>query len=102
MSKKLNFHQFGHVMGFEMKIKKHLESRNAERVKDYLCAAFNTWNPKNAENHPCIEFIREGQAFLKEEGWKVGLYNWGEEKGVQYTCVSPNDEWYRSHYEYNS
>lgn len=96
----INFNLLGESMSFNAKLLKHINAENPERVKDYLCAGFDSFNPKNIKCHPCLEMIRYAENFMRDKGWKCGLYNWGPEKGVQYTCVSPNDEWYRSHYQH--
>ena len=78
----------------------NFNNMGAERVKDYLIAAFNTANPHKPKSHPCFDVIIKAEKLMTELGWKVGFYDWGEGKGLQYTCISPNNEWYRSHYIY--
>lgn len=88
-------------MSYQMKLLKHMERRDPSRVKDYLCAGFDTFDPTHIKNHPAIDIIRDAEKMMREEGWKVGGYDWGPGKGRQYTCVSPNGEWYRSHYPHD-
>lgn len=96
----INFNTVGVALSFQVKLLKHMSASNHVRVKDYLCAGFDTFPPKEIKNHPCAGVIKDAEEFLRKHGWKCGLYDWGPEKGIQYTCVSPNDEWYRSHYTY--
>lgn len=95
----LQFNSFGTAMGFQMKVMKHMESNNPEKVKDYMCAAYDTVNPETAANHPCIDIIREAKKFLENNGWKVGTMAW-KDQGVQLVCISPDGSFYRSHYQH--
>lgn len=98
---RINFNNAGACLSFEMKLRKHINAGNCYRVKDYLCAAYNTWCPKgdNFAGHPCCASISEGTEFLKSHGWHVGLSEW-KNIGEQLICVSPNDEYYHSSYNY--
>lgn len=93
---------FDMVMGFDLKIRKHIENNNPDRVKDYLCKAYDTFNPssKTYKNHPCFEFISEGLEFLKRNGWITKISTWGGE-GRQLTLVSPDGSYYCSHYDHS-
>lgn len=96
----VNFNTIGNILGLQTKLLKHMANDDPERVKDYVCAAFDNWNPMDAGNHPCVKILTEAQTFLKEHGWQCGTSDWGEGKGLQVTCVSPEDNWYRSHYNH--
>lgn len=96
----INFNYLGESMGFNEKIKKHIADRNPEKLKDYLTHAFDNINPYYPEEHPCLLTIKAAEKVMWELGWKCGFYNWGDDKGLQYTCVSPDNRWYRSHYTY--
>lgn len=96
----INFNNMGDAMGFRSKLLKHMNERNGERIKDYLTVAFNNVDPHKPETHPCFDVINKAEKLMAELGWKTGFYDWGEGKGLQYTCVSPDNRWYRSHYTY--
>lgn len=63
-----NFDSLGNAMGFNEKIKTHLKNQDCDRLKDYICAAYDTFNPEKAEDYPCFEPINEAIQFLKTRG----------------------------------
>ena len=95
----INFDLLGEAMSFSMKVRKHVSDDNPYRVKDYLTVAFDNIDPRYPGQHPCFEVIKEGVSYLLNRGWRVTVYDWGEGKGEQFTCVSPSGEWFRSHYQ---
>lgn len=96
-----DFNQFGHVMNVNMKIAKHVSARNCNRVKDYICSAYDTFNPSKEtyKNHPCFEMLSKGVDFLKTCGWKVGVAPW-KEIGEQVIIVSPDGDYYHSKFDH--
>lgn len=96
----MNFNLFGQCMAFNLKLIKHREAGNCEKTKDYICAAFDTFNPVEYKNHPCWEQIHESIEFLKSQGWKVRYMDW-KDQGKQIVCVSPNEIYYRSKYNHS-
>lgn len=88
------------AMSYQMKLIKHMNLNHEDKVKDYLVAGFDNFNPGDFLDHPCMSVIKDAANWLMSKGWKVGVYDWRGEKGLQFTCISPNNEWYRSHYKY--
>jgi len=70
-----------------------------DELKDFLCAVFDKYDPKDIEKHPAWDAIAEAIDWFRKKGWKVGTYDWGD-KGLQFTCTSPSGQWYRSHYNH--
>lgn len=100
MNNNINFGGVGNALSFSMKLQKHINLGDCDRIKDYLTKAFDTVNPTQPEKHPCKDVINEGICFLNKHGWKVLFYDWGNSKGIQLTCISPDEKWYRSHYQH--
>ena len=98
----MKFDGIGKIIGYRVKLIKHMnDTKDPHRVKDYLTVGYDDIDPSSPESHPCWEDIKGASEWLKERGWKVMLYDWGTEKGVQFTCISPDNKWYRSHYDHN-
>lgn len=96
-----DFSAVGAVMSFNMKIAKHVGSGNCNRVKDYICSAYDTFNPSRGtyKNHPCFEMISKGVDFLKARGWKVAVAPW-KEIGEQVIVMSPEGDYYHSKFDH--
>ena len=94
-----NFSLLGNCMSFNMKVMKHMEQNNPERVKDYICAAYDSFNPDNFNQHPCAEILRDANKFLRSKGWKVGMGIW-KNIGNQIIVISPNNDYYHSKYNH--
>ena len=93
-----DFSLVGNVLSFNVKMMKHIESDNLDRVKDYLCSAFDTFDPIEKQSHPCLEIIKEGVNLLVSNGWNVGVTEW-KDIGRQLVIISPDDKYYHSAYE---
>lgn len=95
-----NFNLLGNAMSFNSKMIKHIQSNNPLRVKDYICAAFDTFNPSyDPSDHPCWDTISQGVKYLKSLGWKV--FPAKDIRGnIQIFLKAPTGEYYHSHYNY--
>ena len=93
-----NFDLLGHILSFNSKLHKHILANNPDRVKDYLCKAYDTISPANPKAHPCWDHIREGVKFLEAKGWKVGAAPW-KELGKQLIIISPDGAYYHSKFK---
>ena len=95
----VNFNLMGTAMGFNVKLLKHINAGDAERIKDYLCAAFDGKDPLNFDTHPCSDMIRAGIDLIKSKGWKVYVGKW-KTIGDQLIVVSPEGKYYHSKFEH--
>lgn len=93
------FGNFGHSMGYKIKVIKHMNARNCDRVKDYICAGYDTFNPNCPKEHPCWDVIEDGINLLLAEGWKVGTGEW-KNIGKQVIIESPDGGYYHSRYNH--
>jgi len=96
-----DFNLLGNSMSFISKLRKHLYAGDCERVKDYLCAAYDTFNPspETIKLHPCFDLIQDAIKFIKSKGWEVGSGSWGN-IGCQLTIISPAGEYYHSKFKH--
>lgn len=98
--KNLDFNQLGVCTSFVVKMKRHLDSKNEERLKDYICAAYNTFNPFDMEKHPCYDtIIKPSIQFLREKGWIVYQDEW-KKLWIQVIVISPTKRYYHSSFKY--
>ena len=95
-----DWNKFGNCISFQLKVNKHMTANNPERVKDYLCKAFENFDPGDCQHHPCSQIIGDAVKYLNKMGWQAGIIDWGNDIGAQFTCVSPRNEWYRSHFNH--
>lgn len=96
-----NFSNLGHCMSLNSKLIKHMKDKNYPRLKDYICVAFDTFDPVNAKNHPCFDILNTAVKMIQDNGWSVGV---GEYKdiGKQMIVVSPEKHYYHSKFNHNS
>lgn len=95
----IDFTNFGQLISYQVKLLKHIEHNDPDRIKDYLCAGFSSVEPISIEDHPCGEIIKDAVDILVKNGWKVGFDNW-KTIGRQLICISPKDEYYHSKFMY--
>ena len=91
----------GELLHFAGKLQELLNNEDTERVKDYVCDAFDTWNPKLALLHPCHGMLRRGISYLVEHGWNFTIHRWGD-IGVQAIVANPSGEYFHSNYDHKS
>lgn len=94
-----NFSMLGNCMSFNTKVLKHIEQNNPERVKDYVCAAYDTFNPDHFKDHPCFEILKDANKYLRSKGWKVAMGNW-KSIGNQIIIISPDGRYYHSKFQH--
>ena len=89
----------GELLHFAGKMQALINNEDDERIKDYICDAFDTWNPKLAILHPCHGMLRRGIAYLMASGWKFSIARWGN-LGVQAVLQDKNGNYYHSNYDH--
>lgn len=95
-----NFNNIEEKMSFRNKLAKHVDANDCIKIKDYICTAYDSFNPENFEEHPCFDsMLNAFKKILKPNGWKVGTMNW-KDKGIQLVVTSPDNEYYRSHFDH--
>jgi len=93
-----NFHLFGNILSFNSKLMKHMGNRNCERLKDYICAAYNTFDPANHAAHPCYSVLKDAIKLIKGHGWRVAVCDY-KDQGKQIVVISPNGDYYHSNFK---
>ena len=94
-----NFNNFMHVMGYNNKLLKYKNANNPERLKDYICAAYDVFPASEMRNHPCYEVMEDCiHECMNPAGWKVKKTR--HHGDFQICCISPNVDEYYSHYDY--
>ena len=80
------------------KFRKHLTSKNRDRLKDYLVHFYTVHNPAGmGEVFPDKKMFEEIVQLLKTRGWTLGF---DKKKGqMQFMCIAPDGKTiYRSKY----
>lgn len=80
---------FGKLMGVTMKIAKHLQAGNLERLKDYVLHIYDDVHPHTKPEDVPITNLPDAIGALRAAGWKVGPQQhptWG----LQVICISPD------------
>ena len=95
-----DFSMLGNCVSFIAKVQKHVNDKNCERLKDYICAAYDAHNPEIYKEHPCFDIIDKAiKDILRPNGWKVKVGTW-KSIGKQIIIISPAEEYFHSKYEH--
>ncbi len=101
MSKDVNskwFATVGGLMSFRLKIQKHINSRNADKLRDYVCMFFDHHEPKNGSLSSFLSktVAKEIIEVLKAGGYTPTFMVWKND-GVQFVLYhKATDSYYRS------
>lgn len=90
---------FDSRLAFETNLDRHITANDSERVGEYLCRAYDDFDPSFYSNHPCFWIISDAVKYLNKMGWTVDVCDCGEDD-IQITCDSPDGKRYRSRFSY--
>lgn len=94
----INFNLAIERINYRRDLIKQVENGNEDRIKDFICAAFDTIDPIDPGQHPCWDEIGYAFNFLRSKAWKI--YPAKDKNGViQVYLESPKNEFFHSHYK---